>query len=150
MKDPTITPLWLSHHYPGQYDRCVVVGRRHLCRRCAVMYPFAVLVGVVALLGFELSSPWSQIALVVLPIPALVEFVGEHRGRWEYSTPRHTVVSALQGLGVGVGFVRYFHDYADPWFWGIGVLYSLIAGVAALTAPRDERLRPVGRDRSHR
>jgi hypothetical protein len=105
---------------------------------------------VVALLGFELSSPWSQVALVVLPIPALVEFVGEHRGRWEYSTPRHTVVSALQGLGVGVGFVRYFHDYADPWFWGIGVLYSLIAGVAALTAPRDERLRPVGRDRSHR
>ena len=55
MTDAKITPLWLSHHYPGQYDRCVVVGRRHLCRRCAVMYPFAVLVGVIALLGFELS-----------------------------------------------------------------------------------------------
>lgn len=150
MKDPAITPLWLSHHYPGQYDRCVVVGRRHLCRRCVVMYPAAVLVGVLALLGLELSSPWSQIALVVLPIPALVEFVGEHRGRWQYSSSRHTVVSALQGLGVGVGFVRYFHDYADPWFWGIGILYSSIAGVAALTAPRDERLRPVGKDRAGR
>lgn len=28
------TPLWLSHHWPGEYDRCAMVARRHICRRC--------------------------------------------------------------------------------------------------------------------
>ena len=33
--------LLLSHHPPGQYDRCIRIGRHHVCRRCAVLYPLA-------------------------------------------------------------------------------------------------------------
>ena len=39
-----ITPIWLSHHYPEQYDRCVLVGRKHICRRCMALYPLSFLV----------------------------------------------------------------------------------------------------------
>jgi hypothetical protein len=131
------TPIWLAHHWPDQYDRCVVVGRRHVCRRCLFMYPVAFVVAAVAVAGWALPSPWSQIALVVLPLPALAEFVGEHRRLWAYAPVRHTVLSVLQGLGMGVGFGRYLETPTDPWFWGVGILYSLVALAAALTAPKD-------------
>ena len=133
----TRTPLWLSHHWPDQYDRCVVVGRRHLCRRCIVMYPIAFVVAGLAVAGWALPSPWSQLALVVLPLPALVEFVGEHRRAWAYSGTRQSWLGALQGLGMGVGFGRYLETPGDPWFWAVGITYSLIAFLAAVTAPRD-------------
>ena len=129
------TPIWLSHHWPDQYDRCVLVGHRHVCRRCLVMYPLAFLVAGLAVAGWALPSPWSQIALVVLPLPALVDFVGEHRRLWAHSPRRLTWLGALQGLGLGVGFGRYLDNPADPWFWGVGILYSSIAFVAAVTAP---------------
>ncbi len=46
------------------------------------------------------------------------------------------MLGALQGGGVGVGLGRYLLHPADPWFWGVGILYSAIALVAALTARR--------------
>ena len=128
--------MWLSHHWPDQYDRCVVVGHRHLCRRCIVMYPIAFVVAGLAVAGWALPSPWSQLALVVLPLPALVEFVGEHRRAWAYSGSRQSWLGALQGLGMGVGFGRYLETPSDPWFWAVGITYSLIAFLAAVTAPR--------------
>ena len=79
------TPIWLAHHWPDEYDRCVLVGRRHICRRCIVMYPIAFAVIALSLAGVALPTPWSQLALVFLPLPALVEFVGEHLGSWRYS-----------------------------------------------------------------
>jgi hypothetical protein len=130
------TPIWLAHHWPDQYDRCVVIGRRHVCRRCAFMYPIAFVVTGLSLAGLALPSPWSQLALAVLPLPALVEFVGEHRRWWAYSAPRQAPLATLQGIGMGVGFGRYLDAPADPWFWVIALGYSLIAFVAAITAPR--------------
>ncbi|HET6663331.1 MAG TPA: hypothetical protein VFG94_03700, partial [Acidimicrobiales bacterium] len=43
--DPT--PLSLSHHWPDEYDRCVTVGGRKVCRRCLVLYPTALVSAVV-------------------------------------------------------------------------------------------------------
>lgn len=131
------TPIWLAHHWPDQYDRCVLIGGRHVCRRCAVMYPIAFVVAALAVAGRAVPDPWSQVALVLLPLPALVEFVGEHRGAWTYAPRRQSVLGALQGLGMGVGFGRYLESPADPWFWAVGVTYSAVALVAALTARRD-------------
>ena len=133
------SPIWMSHHWPDQYDRCVLVGHRHVCRRCIVMYPIAFVVAGLSVAGWALPSPWSQLALLLLPLPALVEFVGEHRRAWTYAPTRHTVFSALQGLGMGVGFGRYLDTPTDPWFWAVGIVYSLVALVAALTAPKVAR-----------
>lgn len=137
---PRQTPIWLAHHWPDQYDRCVVVAGRHVCRRCLVMYPVAFVVAALSVGGLQLASPWSQLALVVLPLPALVEFVGEHRRAWGHRPGRQAAFAGLQGLGMGVGFGRYLEDPADPWFWAVGITYSAVALVAALTAPR-----PTGR-----
>ena len=136
MSGGRLTPIWLAHHWPDQYDRCVVVGRRHVCRRCAFMYPIALVVIALSLAGLALPTPWSQLALVLLPLPPLVEFVGEHRGRWEYSAPRQTVLASLQGLGLGVGLGRYLDTPSDPWFWAVGLTYSAVAGLSALGANR--------------
>ena len=100
------------------------------------MYPIAFVVAGLAVAGWALPSPWSQLALVVLPLPALVEFVGEHRRAWAYSGSRQSWLGALQGLGMGVGFGRYLETPSDPWFWAVGITYSLIAFLAAVTAPR--------------
>ena len=67
---------------------------------------------------------------------AVLEFVGEHRGRWEYSAPRQTVLASLQGLGLGVGLGRYLDTPSDPWFWAVGLTYSAVAGLSALGANR--------------
>jgi len=133
------TPIWLAHHWPDQYDRCVLIGHRHVCRRCLFMYPLAFVVAFLSVAVWAPPSPWSQLALVVLPLPALVEFVGEHRGAWGYAPARQGALGALQGLGMGVGFGRYLETPSDPWFWVVAVSYSLIALVAALTASRDRR-----------
>ena len=66
-----LTPLWLSHHDPGAYDRCVVVAGRHVCRRCLVLYPLAFVVLVVAQ-GSGWSGPTEALALVALPLPAVL------------------------------------------------------------------------------
>jgi hypothetical protein len=103
------------------------------------MYPVAFVVTALALAGWDLASPWSQLALVVLPLPALVEFVGEHRRAWAYSSSRQAWLGTLQGAGMGVGFGRYLETPSDPWFWVVAVTFSLVALVAALTAPRERR-----------
>ena len=130
------TPIWLAHHWPDEYDRCVLVGRRHICRRCIVMYPIAFAVIALSLAGVALPTPWSQLALVFLPLPALVEFVGEHLGSWRYSATRQSVLGALQGLGLGIGLGRYLDSPTDPWFWGVGLTYSAVAGISALVGAR--------------
>ena len=144
MSEGRTTPMWLAHHWPDQYDRCVLVGHRHVCRRCLFMYPVAFVVAGLSVAGLALPSPWSQVALVVLPLPALVEFVGEHRRAWAYAPRRQAVLGTLQGLGMGVGFGRYLETPTDPWFWGVGITYSLIALVSGLTAARPPA--PAGED----
>jgi hypothetical protein len=125
-----ISPLWLAHHYPEDYDRCVRIRRTHVCRRCLVLYPLA---SVVLVLSFGASPPaWVDVvALVVLPLPALVELVGEQLGRWRYRPTRQMAVTVPLAVGLGRGFARYLDDQADPLFWGVVVGYTTIA-LAAL------------------
>ena len=64
------TPLWLSHHWPHDFDRCVDVRGYKVCRRCAVLYPLGLLSALV--LGAvgswpEAMDPW---LVWLLPAPA--------------------------------------------------------------------------------
>ncbi|MCC5953089.1 MAG: hypothetical protein JJU45_13440 [Acidimicrobiia bacterium] len=131
-----ITPLWLSHHFPEDYDRCVVVGGRHVCRRCVALYPPALLLAVVAgVTGWSAGGVWMAL-FVVLPLPAVVEFVAEHLGAVRHSPLRQVVVSVLAGIGLGIGFARYLHQPGDLVFWGVVVLYAGVCGLAALSRAR--------------
>ena len=71
------TPLWLSHHWPHDLDRCIDVRGFKVCRRCAVLYPLGLLSALV--LGAVGSWPDAVDRWLVwlLPLPAFVDFVGE-------------------------------------------------------------------------
>ena len=61
--DADPSPMWLAPHHPDQYDRCVTVGDRHVCRRCLVLYPVAALSALVILL----TVPFALAAAVCRP-----------------------------------------------------------------------------------
>ncbi len=97
------TPLWLSHHHPEAYERCAVVAGRHVCRRCLVLYPLALVAGVAISLGSwwdHALDPW---VLWLFPLPGVIEFVLDNLGRISYSARRQVLLSAAGALAAGVG-----------------------------------------------
>jgi uncharacterized membrane protein len=135
MRDALLLPL--SHHTPEQYDHCwwlPMVGGRSVpvCARCTGVYPVALVLLTLQLLGrFSLAATDSWL-VVVLPLPAVVEFLGEQFGFWRGSN----LVRIGTGLPLGVAlsrlFVRYFAHPADPVFWGIVAVYGGLCGLSAL------------------
>jgi hypothetical protein len=79
------TPMWLSHHWPGQYDRCAVVGGLHVCRRCLVLYPLALVSGIVVGIGSWWPHRLDAWVLWLFPLPGVIEFVLDNLGLVRYS-----------------------------------------------------------------
>ncbi len=141
--DRRVTPLWLSHHYPEDYDRCVRVGKTHLCRRCMALYPVAVAVMLAGLLagpGFSNEGWVAAATLLVLPLPAVGELVLEHLGVLSYKPARQVGTTLLAGAGLGLGFARYLRHPSDLLFWGVVATYGGICLAAVLTGRRDPRM----------
>ncbi len=136
--DRRVTPMWLAHHWPEDYDRCVRIGRSHVCRRCLVLYPLALVTALaVGALGPSVVSPWlTAAALVVLPVPAVADFVAEHRGWVQPSAPRLVAVTVPLALGLGAGFARYLEHLTDLWFWTVVVVYGGLCAAVALWGRR--------------
>lgn len=137
--DESISPLWLAHHYPEDYDRCVVIGRTHVCRRCLVLYPIAFLVMGLALADIRWPTSLDPLLLIVLPVPAVVEFVLEHFDVVRYQPLRQSLLTVPLALALGVGFARYLEHQADPLFWGVVVGYAAICGAATIIGARRNR-----------
>lgn len=95
--------LWLSHHGCDQPERCFRVGRQAVCRRCAVLYPIAVLSAALVLLmeppvGVLTAMMW------MLPLPMVLDWVVEHLGRVSYSRSRQLLTTAVAAPGLGAMF----------------------------------------------
>lgn len=112
------SPMWLSHHHPDQYDRCVRLpgpGDRiwHVCRRCAVLYPLALLSAVVVLL---LDPPPTSlvVAMWLLPAPMMLEWVGEHLGRLAHRPTRQVVLTAIAAPALGGALAWHAESPFDP------------------------------------
>lgn len=125
------TPLWLSHHWPHDFDRCIEVRGRKVCRRCSVLYPVGILSAVVLAHVATWPSSIDLWLVVLLPFPAFVEMVGEHAGWWRPSPSRLIAFAVVQGIGCGRLYVRYLHDHADPVPFVVifGYGFALIAAV---------------------
>ncbi len=124
--DPTasLRPLWLSHHYAGEADRCVRIGRTHVCRRCLGTFlgfvPAAVL----------LASSWhddlqaGDLGLVLaLTIAAGIEFVQVVRGELAYSARRTLALSPFAGMTMAWLSATALRD-------GFGPVHFLLSGAA--------------------
>lgn len=130
--------LWLAHHWPADYgDRCVRLGSRHLCRRCAALYPLSFTIAFAAAAGL---APWPAALdpwpIWLLSIPATVAYVGEALGvfrydiRWQVGT---TLVAAIAfGRALGYELLDRWH----PWFWGPLSTFGALWFLATLVAHR--------------
>lgn len=125
--------LWLSHHHPQDYDRCMVVRGRRVCRRCLVLHPLAFSVALLTLAGGSLwpeaLDPW---LIWGLCIPATVDFAAEQFGLVRYSARRQVVVSALVALAYGRGLGIELDDRWQPLFWGPVLVFCTLWFVLAL------------------
>ena len=117
--------MWLSHHWPDEYDRCVRVGGKLVCRRCIVLYPLSLVTAVVA--GFfgwpESWDPW---LLWLLPLPAVVEFVAEQLRLVRHSPRRLVAVTVPLAIACGRMYVLYLEDQRDELVWSIVSTYLLV------------------------
>jgi hypothetical protein len=148
------TPLWLSHHDPDEYERCLVVGGRHVCRRCAVFYGVGFTVALTTLAGLR---PWPEELdlwfIWLLCIPGTVEFVAEAVGLIRYDARRQALLTVFVGAAYGRGLAYELDDRWSWEFWGPVLVFCTIWFVAvwigrarAVRAARRIPTRPVGAD----
>ena len=111
--------LWLSHHWPSQYgQRCVRIGRRHVCRRCSSLYPLGLLVAALAAAGFPPWPPALDPAMIwVLCLPATIAFVGEAVGAFPYSPRWQVGAMLITAVAFGRALGYELVDRWSPHFW---------------------------------
>jgi hypothetical protein len=136
------TPMWLSHHWPDGYDRCAVVAGRHVCRRCLVLYPVALVAGIAISAGSWWPHELDAWALWLLPLPGVIEFALDNLGRIAYSPRRQVVLSAMGAVAAGIGYVRYLDDTFDPLVWSVVAVYTTVCVVAAIRGGMARRSAP--------
>lgn len=133
------TPLWLSHHWAHDFDRCIQVRGRMVCRRCAVLYPVGLLTAAaLAIAGTDASSVPAWL-LWLLPLPAVVEWTGEHLGWLRPSPRRLVVVTGLLAVACGGLYVRYLDDHTDAAFLGVFGVYGAWCIAVAVVGARRRR-----------
>lgn len=126
------TPMWLSHHWPDDYDRCAVVGGRHVCRRCLFMYPVALVVAVLASAGWWWPRDLDPVLIPLLPVPAVVDFVVDNLRLARHSPSRQAALTAIGALAAGAGFARYLDRPTDPLVWGTVLVLGGVCLAAAI------------------
>ncbi len=131
--DPPVadTPMYLSHHWPADYDRCAVVGGFHVCRRCLVLYPVALVTGIAISIGSWWPDSLNALVLWLFPLPGVIEFVLDNVGAIRYSPVRQMWLSAAGAVAAGVGYSMYLKDTFDATVWAVVAVYTTVcvAGV---------------------
>ena len=128
--------LLFSHHPPEQHDHCIPLplpgGRRlPLCARCLSIYPVTAAVLVLQLAG-SIDLAWTDPWLVLLlPLPAVAEFLLETTGRIRGSNALRMATGIPLGIALGRMFARYLADPFDPFFWGVVAAYGGTCGLTA-------------------
>ena len=126
-----LRPLWLSHHYACDADRCVRIGTWHACRRCVAM--FAGFFPALALLVGGLRLQAGDVALVLgLAAVAGIEFVQVVRGQLPYRPRRVVVLSPPVGALLAWLGVTGLRDGLGPAHVALGLV--ALAVLATLLA----------------
>ncbi len=127
--------MWLAHHWPDEYDRCVRVGSSHVCRRCLWFYPVCFGTMLLSLAGLHwpvVADPW---ILWLTPLPVVAEWWAEHRDWIGYSARRQVVTSVLVAPAVGRGLARYVKHPGDPLFWSVVLVFAVVC-LIPMVAPK--------------
>ncbi len=130
--------LWLAHHWPEHYDqRCVQVGSRPVCRRCAALYPLSFLVAVAAVAGV---SPWpgsiDPWMIWVLCWPATIAYGGEALGWFDYRPAWQVAATLMTALAFGRALGYELLNRWSGVFWGPIALFGGIWFLATVMGAR--------------
>jgi hypothetical protein len=139
----SLSKLLLAHHGPEEYDRCYLVGRVHLCARCAGLYPALALMLALEISGVVRDVRVEWALLYVLPLPAVVSWARRRLAGASGSNPLATVTGALLGIALGRGIFLYLENRASPCFWsqaaGLALAVVLVETVRWLRRRRSDR-----------
>jgi hypothetical protein len=124
------TPMWLSHHWPDEYDRCIDVKGRKVCRRCLVLYPVSFVAAVLIGAGVTWPERLDEWFVWLLPLPAVIEFVLEQLRFVRHSPRRMVAFTVLLGIGCGRLYVLYLDDQGDDLVWTVAGTYLLVCVAA--------------------
>lgn len=118
--------MWLAHHWPDEYaERCVKLGSRHVCRRCAALYPLGVLIAIVSA---TVSPPWPTSIdpwpIWLLSIPATVAYCGEAAGVFRYNAKVQVGTMLIAAIGFGRGLGYEFEQRWSTEFWGPIIVFG--------------------------
>jgi hypothetical protein len=134
-----VSPLWYSHHHVEQYDRCVQIGKRHVCRRCTVLYPL-VLLSTAALMALGVSIvPILVLGMWILPLPMTLDWIGEYLGQVRYSPSRQVLLTALAAPALGCAFALHLQQAFSPVALAPMTLYVLLCCAAVMWRSRKAR-----------
>ena len=131
--DPTAAHerMWLAHHGPEHAERCCHVRGVAVCRRCAVLYPIAVLTALVVVIT-EPPASWLVAAMWLLPVPMVGEWIGEHLGDLRYSPGRQVVLTAIGAPALGAAIaVHALQPFSLAAVAPVAVWTVVCAGTAA-------------------
>jgi hypothetical protein len=129
--------MWLAHHWPDHYERCVVIGGRHVCRRCLVLYPLTIAVAVAAVAGVLLWPRRFDPELIwLVSIPGTLEYVAEQLGALRYRARRQMIATALTAIPLGRGMSYEFEHRWSWYFWGPLLVFGTIWFVATIIGRR--------------
>jgi hypothetical protein len=119
--------MWLAHHWPDHYARCVVIAGRHVCRRCLVLYPVTFAVAFAAVAGLLLWPRSLDPELIwLLSIPGTLEYAAEQLGVLQYRARRQIVATALTAIPLGRGMSYEFEHRWSLYFWGPLLVFGTI------------------------
>lgn len=140
--------LWLSHHQPEQYDRCIVVGKRHICRRCLALHPLSLLIAVASVAGFApWPGSWDPAAIWLLSMPATLDFLAEQLGLAAYNPKRQVAATLATSFAFGRALG---YELANSWsseFWGPLAVFGGIWFAAAAIAHQQRESGAISVDR---
>ncbi len=110
--------LWLTHHWADQYDRCAVVGGRHVCRRCLVFYPLSALLVLLSFVGVvPWPDSWDTAVIWTLSVIGSFDFVLEQLGFAPYRPRRQIGATVLIGVAFGRAAGIELQDRWSAQFW---------------------------------
>ncbi len=120
--------MWLAHHYPVDYgEKCVKLGGRHVCRRCAALYPMGIIVAIASAVGFApWPESWDPAAIWVLCLPATIAFCGEAIGLFRYNAKWQVAMMLITAVAFGRGLGYEFEERWHPNFWGPVIIFGAL------------------------
>ena len=141
---------WLTHHDPEHQDRCVHVGPVLVCGRCVVLYPIVVATAVLTVALDLRPDTVTVLAMWLLPLPMVAEWIGEHLGALSYVPWRQRVLTALAAPAFGFALGEHLRHPFTLVAVAPVLLYSTICLLSALWGLRRPDPRPDWEDEHER